>query len=66
MRARFAILLTRQTVMLRAIEMQSKPAEMLVQSPKGTVPVLVYESDSKKYVIDKSLEIMLWALNQVY
>jgi glutathione S-transferase len=64
MRARFAILLARQTVILRAIVMQDKPAEMLVLSPKGTVPVLVYESDSKKYVIDESLDIMLWALNQ--
>lgn len=63
MRARLAILLARQTVMLRAIVMQNKPAEMLALSPKGTVPVLVLESENKKYVIDESLEIMLWALN---
>ena len=71
MRARLAILLARQTVMLRAIVMQNKPAEMLALSPKGTVPVLVLdngvacnnENESKKYVIDESLDIMLWALN---
>jgi len=63
MRARLAILLARQTVMLRAIVMQNKPAEMLALSPKGTVPVLVLESENKKYVIDESLDIMLWALN---
>lgn len=63
MRARLAILLARQTVMLRAIVMQNKPPEMLALSPKGTVPVLVLEAMSKKYVIDESLDIMLWALN---
>jgi len=63
MRARLAILLARQTVVLRAIVMQNKPADMLALSPKGTVPVLVLESENKKYVIDESLDIMLWALN---
>ena len=71
MRARLAILLARQTVLLRAIVMQNKPAEMLALSPKGTVPVLVLdngvacnnESESKKTLIDESLDIMLWALN---
>ena len=64
MRARLAILLARQTVLLRPILMQNKPAEMLALSPKGTVPVLVLENESKKHVIDESLDIMLWALNQ--
>ena len=41
MRARLAILLAQQTVMLRAIVMTNKPAEMLTMSPKGTVPVLI-------------------------
>ena len=63
MRARLGILLAKQTVMLRAIVMQNKPSEMLVLSPKGTVPVLVLEVMSKKTVIDESLDIMLWALN---
>ena len=62
MRARLAILLAQQTVELRAIVMKDKPAEMLALSPKGTVPVLVLESEGKKTVIDESLDIMLWAL----
>ena len=62
MRARLAILLAQQTVVLRAIVMKNKPAEMLALSPKGTVPVLVLQSESKKHVIDESLDIMLWAL----
>ncbi len=41
MRARLAILLAQQAVMVRAIVMKAKPAEMLHLSPKGTVPVLV-------------------------
>jgi len=70
MRARLAILLAQQTVELRAIVMQNKPAEMLAMSPKGTVPVLILdndvvcnnESEGKKHVIDESLDVMLWAL----
>ncbi len=50
--------------------MRDKPAEMLALSLKGTVPVLVLDNDvtsnseneSNKYVIDESLDIMLWAL----
>lgn len=62
MRARLAILLAQQTVILRAIVMQNKPPEMLALSPKGTVPVLVLDAMSKNNVIDESLAIMLWAL----
>ncbi len=47
MRARLAILLAQQSVMLRAIVMKNKPPEMLVLSPKGTVPVLVLVDESK-------------------
>ncbi len=68
MRARLAILLAQQKVQLRAITMKDKPAEMLTASPKGTVPVLILDSDSetenKKKVIDESLDVMLWALNR--
>lgn len=60
MRARLAILLSQQNVLVRAITMQNKPAEMLALSPKGTVPVLVLANNQ---VIDESLDIMLWALN---
>ena len=64
MRARLAILLAQQTVQIRAITMKDKPAEMLLASPKGTVPVLVIEKGDETQVVDESLDVMLWALNQ--
>jgi glutathione S-transferase len=59
MRARMAILLSGQAVSIRAIVLKDKPADMLIASPKGTVPVLVFDDGS---VIDESYDIMLWAL----
>lgn len=44
----------------REVLLRDKPAAMLDASPKGTVPVLVTENR----VIDESLDIMIWALNQ--
>jgi len=67
MRARLGILLAKQAVMIRAIDLRDKPPEMLAVSPKGTVPVLVLdntENNGQATVIDESLDIMLWALNQ--
>lgn len=61
MRARMGLLMARQQVMLRAITMKNKPEEMLKISPKGTVPVLLLPD---KTVIDESLDIMVWALQQ--
>ncbi len=61
MRARLGLLHAKQTVMLRDIVMKHIPSEMLLASPKGTVPVLVFDDSS---VIDESLDIMLWALNK--
>jgi len=61
MRARLALLLAQQKVQIRAITMKDKPAEMLLASPKGTVPVLVVD---EAQVIDESLDVMLWALNR--
>ena len=61
MRARMVIAYTGIKVELREILLRDKPSEMLEVSKKGTVPVLVLE-DGK--VIDESLEIMSWALNQ--
>ena len=60
MRARFAILMAQQKVQIRPIVMKEKPTEMILSSPKATVPVLVIKDDQ---VIDESLDIMLWALN---
>jgi len=61
MRARIGLLLAKQTVLLRDIVMTNIPSEMFTASPKGEVPVLVFD-DTR--VIDESLEIMIWALNQ--
>ncbi|KXI23543.1 glutathione S-transferase [Photobacterium sanguinicancri] len=59
-RARLSLLLANQTVLLRNVKLQNKPAEMLAVSPKGTVPVLYFPQEDK--VIDQSLAIMYWAL----
>ncbi len=66
MRARLGLLMAQQKVMVRAITLNNKPAEMLVVSKKGTVPVLVImgEEGSELTVIDESLDIMLWALKE--
>ncbi len=61
MRARMGLLMAQQQVMLRAITMKNKPNEMLAVSPKGTVPVLILPDTT---VIDESLDIMVWALQQ--
>ncbi|MFK5984985.1 MAG: glutathione S-transferase [Pseudomonadota bacterium] len=61
MRARMALLLAKQAVILRAIVMDNKPEEMLAVSAKGTVPVLVFNQST---IIDESIEIMLWALHK--
>jgi glutathione S-transferase len=61
MRARMAIAVSGTVVALREVILRDKPAEMLVASPKGTVPVLVLADG---HVIDESLDIMRWALGQ--
>lgn len=60
MRARMAIQHSGIECELREVVLKNKPAEMLQASPKGTVPVLV---DGDR-VIDESIDIMGWALNQ--
>ncbi|MBM7070859.1 glutathione S-transferase [Shewanella sp. 202IG2-18] len=65
MRARLAILFAGVKVTLREIELKNKPQAMLDASPKGTVPVFVkLEENTPILVIDESLDIMHWALNQ--
>lgn len=65
MRARLALHLSGQAVELREIVLKNKPESMLSYSPKGTVPVLVISSEQDQpEVIDESLDIMRWALNQ--
>jgi glutathione S-transferase len=43
----------------REVELKHKPAEMLLVSPKGTVPVLVQPDGT---VLDESVDIIRWAL----
>lgn len=67
MRARLGLLMAQQHVMLRAVVTTNKPEEMLTVSPKGTIPVLVLssnESEQEPTIIDESLDIMIWALQQ--
>ncbi len=61
MRARLALLLSEQTIIIRAISLKDKPQAMLAASPKGTVPVLILADGT---VIEQSFDIMLWALKQ--
>lgn len=59
-RARLAIAISEQPVQLREIVLKHKPQELLAISPNKTIPVL----QTEKQVLDESLEIMVWALEQ--
>jgi glutathione S-transferase len=61
MRARMALMLNKITVEIREIELKHKPISMLNHSPKGTVPVLIINSD---IVVDESRDIMDFAIKQ--
>lgn len=61
MRARMGLFLAGIQVEQREIVFWDKPAEMLLTSPKGTVPVLVLPDGE---VIDESRDILRWALEQ--
>ena len=61
MRARLGLLFAELPVQLREIVLKHKPAQMLLISPKGTVPVLQLVDGT---VIEESMEIMKWALEQ--
>ena len=59
MRARMALQLAGIKCELREVRLNNKPEHMLEVSPKGTVPVLVFENK----VIDESNDIINWVLN---
>ena len=61
MRARMALKYAGIALEIREIELKNKPAHMIKVSPKATVPVLVLSDGT---VLEQSLEIMLWALQQ--
>ena len=59
-RTRVALHYSQQRVELREVVLKNKPPSMIKYSSKGTVPVLVLSGQD---VIDESLDIMLWSLN---
>ena len=60
-RARLALAIGGVSVTIREVDLKAKPEQMLRLSPKGTVPVLAWPDGR---VMDESLDIMLWALEQ--
>jgi UPF0176 protein len=60
-RARLALKQSEVPHELREVALRDKPADMLVLSPKGTVPVLHLPDGC---VLEQSLDIMHWALAQ--
>jgi len=61
MRARMALAVAGLRHEVREVSLKAKPAEMLLLSPKATVPVLVLPQGE---VIEESRDIMLYALKQ--
>jgi glutathione S-transferase len=61
MRARLALMVSGQKCELREVVLRDKPQAMLDASAKATVPLLI-GLDGR--VLDESLDIMLWALQQ--
>lgn len=60
-RARMAIFSANIVLEIREVDLKNKPAHLLEISPKGTVPVLQLINGE---VLEESLVIMNWALNQ--
>ena len=63
MRARMALLTGGIQVELREVVLRDRPDHMMEISPKGTVPVLLLPDGT---VIEESLDIMLWSLDETY
>lgn len=61
MRARMALKYANISVEIREIVLRAKPSQMVKASPKATVPVLILNDGT---VIEQSLDIMYWALQQ--
>lgn len=59
-RARLALAVARVQVDLREVVLRDKPDAFLQTSPSGTVPCLQHAEG----VIDESLDVMVWALQQ--
>jgi glutathione S-transferase len=64
MRARLALHVSGVAYEHREVVLKHKPAHMLALSPKGTVPVLGLLGEAAPRVLEQSLDIMRWALDQ--
>jgi glutathione S-transferase len=69
MRARLALMHCGAQCILREVLLKDKPAQLIEVSNKGTVPVLVLpivdkDSTSRYRVLDESIDIMHWAMNE--
>jgi glutathione S-transferase len=60
-RARMALWMSGVSIEVREISFQNKPTHLLALSPKGTVPVLWWESPEGTLLLEESLDIMTWA-----
>ena len=59
-RARWALMMIGKQVIIREVNLSSKPMSLMEISPKGTVPVL---QTCRGEIIEESLNIMKWAIN---
>ena len=62
MRARLAIYTAKISHEHREVNLKNKPSEMLLISPKGTVPVLQLTDER---ILEQSLDIMKWAMKDI-
>ena len=63
-RARMALAYAGVSYELREVSLKNKPREMLDISPKGTTPVMQIFTEQDFMVLEESLDIMHWALQQ--
>jgi glutathione S-transferase len=65
MRARIGIFKAQQQVVVREVNLNNKPAEMIIASAKGTVPILILgDEQAPSSVLEESVDVMLWALTE--
>ena len=63
-RARMALAYAGVSYELREVSLKNKPREMLDISPKGTTPVMQIFTEQDLIVLEESLDIMNWAIQQ--
>ncbi len=60
MRVRMALVYCNIQVELREVDLKNKPQDLVLLSPKATVPVLL---KSDKSLLDESMDIIFWAMS---